>query len=55
MAWRKEGVSRPHAYELHTIDTASEEADFRASSSGLMLADFECVHGLLEGCEVCLK
>jgi hypothetical protein len=32
---------------------ASELADWRAASTGLQLADFECEHGLIGACPEC--
>lgn len=44
---------RPVTLEAHQLDTASEQADWRAATTGLWLADFECRHGLLGGCDEC--
>jgi hypothetical protein len=39
--------------DAQDLDGASELADWRAASSGLLLADFECEHGRIGACSEC--
>lgn len=44
---------RPLTLEPHSLDGPSEQADYRAATTGMMLADLECDHGQLGDCEEC--